>query len=48
MSTDTADGRLDMSFASGAEECGAWLYLPVGASAKRPVPVIVMATAWAP
>ena len=43
MSTDTADGRLDLSFASGVEECGAWLYLPDGASAERPVPVIVMA-----
>ena len=43
MSTDTADERFDVSFASGAEECGAWLYLPDGASAERPVPVIVMA-----
>lgn len=34
--------RLDVTFPSGNTSCAAWLYLPEGATAERPAPVIVM------
>jgi len=39
----TAEERRSVSFPSGSELCDAWLYLPAGAGASRPLPVVVMA-----
>lgn len=43
MLDDTTSLRRDVWFASGADRCHAWFYLPAGASPETPVPVIVMA-----
>lgn len=39
----TSSERSDVRFASGNDECGAWLYMPDIASNSQPVPLVVLA-----
>ncbi|WP_433755711.1 alpha/beta hydrolase [Nocardia sp. CA-135398] len=41
--TNTSTARHDVRFESGEGWCGAWLYLPAGATATNPAPIIVLA-----
>ena len=43
MTRELMNQRLDVSFTSGQTTCHGWLYLPQGATATSPVPIVVMA-----
>lgn len=40
---DKLEAFQEIKFGSGGEFCGAWLFMPDGASESRPVPLVVMA-----